>query len=544
MSLYGYERETTPNLERMASELVVFEESWSQSSWTRPSVATLLSGLYPAQHGARLVFDALSEYVETLPEILRAHGYSTAAFSTNDCIARPAFNYNQGYDLFVDEKYALADKLRRDTIDWIDSTRQTGRPFLAYVHTWEAHGPYIAPGRFADLFVGDYDGHLKNWPVLVGKRLEAYGEFSAEDVAYVRARYDGEIAYSDEVLGRLERDLKSRDLWDNTLIVITSDHGEELYERGGWDHAHSLQPERIAVPLIIKLPGGRFGGKRVTGLAGGIDVLPTVLSALGIEPPESLPGIDLLAEAEATGHTGRDHHFAEFWPAEGQERGDPSFALIRDGLLLSRERSLILDGAELHMYRQDAPFEEQRNLALVEPETFLRYAPELREKYDHCYTVRAHSPSDKKHRIAGTITSAAYISWLGATFLDEDDHVNLDRGSRIVFDIMVSGEKNQFSFQTLPPHSAVIVTLNRDATEGETPLFLGSDAEPAEENPAGIPVSVSPADMLLHDPLPVTDDSPAGLYIWRKGVKQAIKDTGASKPESDAIDNLRDFGYL
>ena len=326
LSLYGYGRVTTPFLEHLAAEALVFEEGWAQSSSTRASVASILTGLYPSQHGTRLTLDRLDGSLRTLPEMLREQGYVTAGFFTNELISRPAFNHDQGFDVFTDEGAGLGEKVRQDMFAWLDAEEE--RPFCAVLHFFDPHEPYVAPGRYCECFAGDYGGPLTAVESLIPRTLRMMRGLTPADVEYVKARYDGELRYADVVVERLVRGLKARGLWDDTLLVITADHGEEFLDHGDWGHGTNLYPEKLRVPLLIKPPGPGTGGRRIAGLASGVDIMPTVLTATGLGVPHELPGIDLLGSAGAVGATRRTQHLAEYY---GRYDWDPVYHALTQG---------------------------------------------------------------------------------------------------------------------------------------------------------------------------------------------------------------------
>ncbi|MHC4788034.1 MAG: sulfatase-like hydrolase/transferase, partial [Planctomycetota bacterium] len=170
LSLYGYNRRTSPFLEKLALESVVFEDAYSQSSWTRPSIATLLTGLYPSQHRAIGHLHRLSDSLLLLPEVLRERGYVTGGFLTGVIASSLVFQHDQGFDLFVDERLATGEKVTEDFVRWLDE--EEPKPFFAYIHTYDPHAPYEAPGRFREAFGTPSDGSLREEP-----RLESAQRF-------------------------------------------------------------------------------------------------------------------------------------------------------------------------------------------------------------------------------------------------------------------------------------------------------------------------------------------------------------------------------
>jgi arylsulfatase A-like enzyme len=287
---YGSGRPTSPRVDAFARAATLFEHSVAQAPWTRASVASIFTGLGPWMHGVQTVDDSLAEAAVTLPELLRGAGYRTAAFSTNGNVS-PATGMGQGFDEFFLEMAApRSSAVTPRVLAWLDA-HASPKPFFLYVHTADPHAPY-EPSR---------DDRLRFAP---GARPEAgtagdlkrvYAARGAERAAFVRELiplYDGEVAGNDRSFGALLDGLKSRSLYDGTLIVFVADHGEELGEHGELGHAHDLYRELLDIPLIVKWPG-QTRGERVPGLAQHVDLLPTILRAAGLTPPAGLPGVDL-----------------------------------------------------------------------------------------------------------------------------------------------------------------------------------------------------------------------------------------------------------
>jgi len=310
LGAYGDGRGLTPAIDAFAAEGVVFEDTVAQAPWTRPAVATLLTGLEPLAHGVTTLDDRLAEEAETLPEILRRAGYRTAAFSTNWHVI-PETGLAQGFDDFVftpDDFHA--DAVNRRVLAWLDEHGASStapdreEPFFLYVHTLDPHAPYEPPEPFRSRFAPGAPPDAGSRELL--KRIYAATAPEQRDqrarmMATVRDLYDGEVAFTDHAFGDLLEALRERGLYDETLIVFVSDHGEELDEHGHLGHGYDLYREVLQVPFIVRLPGGeRPGGRaRVAETVQQTDLLPTLLGRLGVEAPaelrDRLPGVDLFA---------------------------------------------------------------------------------------------------------------------------------------------------------------------------------------------------------------------------------------------------------
>ena len=292
MSLYGHAKPTTPHLARLAAEGVTFDQAIAHVPQTLPSVATLLTSTYPHEHGARTNggFRLPSESL-TLAEILRDVGYRTAAIISSFPLDR-RFGVAQGFDFFdADFTQSILTEKRRESVDrklrhfpsveqradeatakalaWLRTRQRTaaGDPFFLLVHYFDPHYPYAPPSKFMG-------------------RLGAY---------------EGEIAFVDREIGRLVIGLDVLDLRDDTLLVVTGDHGEMV----GGGHEGQIADGVLRVPLVMRHPGGLPAGVRVAAQVGLLDLAPTILDVLEVPAPESFRGTSLLPLIRAETDEGR-----------------------------------------------------------------------------------------------------------------------------------------------------------------------------------------------------------------------------------------------
>lgn len=374
LGCYGYARDTSPHIDALAADGLLFAPVVAQASWTTPAVASILTGRYPQHHGAVSLTAGLRPGIPLLPELLRAQGYATAAFVTNVNV-RGEIGFRRGFD----EYHYFPERKRRPTLHlpavelteraaaWIAG--QGRAPFFVYVHASDPHAPYAPPAALAARFAP----HAP--PALAGARdplrlvSERRSFQTPENVAYLRDLYDGDVAAVDEGFGRLVAELRRLDLYDDTLIVLVADHGEEFGEHGGLEHGSTLYREVIDVPLVIRLPDGARRG-RVETLARQVDVLPTVLEELGLPPPDGIDGRSLLtaswdATVEALSHT-----------ALGPT--------VRSALVTRRWKVIAAMGPRrgggTEIYEIDRDPEERRNVAPSAP-VMAGYASEILEDW-------------------------------------------------------------------------------------------------------------------------------------------------------------------
>ena len=289
---YGYSVDTSPILDAFAKkQAILFETVVAAAPSTTPSHASIFTSLLPVHHGAffsRRV-PLPPEHV-TMAEILKGEGYRTV--SINDGGQMDAmWGLSQGFDEYVtlpgvSIKAKFARNVKR-VFRWLDDNAEAKTPWFMFLHTYETHHPYNPDAEFYNAIGHKYSGAL---PDAIDKTLlqEINNEqlsVDEEDKRHIIAAYDAEIRSMDDAFGVLLSGLADRDLMENTIIVFTSDHGEELGEHGmmGW-HSHALWDEQLLVPLLIGLPDGSGAGARISDQVRGIDMLPTVLELLSIEP--------------------------------------------------------------------------------------------------------------------------------------------------------------------------------------------------------------------------------------------------------------------
>ena len=295
----------TPHLDRWAADAAVFDAAVSQAPWTKPSVATLLTGLLPWEHGATTHRALLRTDVPTLPELLLEQGFETTAFVTNSYVSR-RFGLDRGFSTFANNGLAGrsdADLLVHDVLRWLDE-RPSDRPFFAYVHATEPHSPYDPPAEILHRYDSEpYDGPVDFAadPMLLRSISEGRLELSARDRRRLTALYDGEIAHHDLAFGALLEGLAARGLDRNTLFVFLSDHGEELFDHGSVGHGQSVHAELVHVPLIVRHPA--LGATRIAEPVGVADLMPTILEAVGLPAPPGLAGRSLLTSLQGAGPT-------------------------------------------------------------------------------------------------------------------------------------------------------------------------------------------------------------------------------------------------
>lgn len=310
----------TPHLDALAADGWLVPDALSSSSWTLPAVASLLTGLSPRRHGVTDHDSLLPEGLATLPELFGAAGYRSGAVVGNP-ILRPDRGFLRGFDVVSRQPHEFEASLRwilrlnevavrRGWITGPDAGRKLALPTLVDGRPTSRRTGYLAADEVTDaglalvdelghedalLYLHYFDPHdpYREHPAPLFPRHPPWDEVFIDELG---ARYDGEVAFFDEHFGRLVDGLRARGAWDDAVVVVTADHGEEFLDHGGWRHGASLYDELVRVPLIVRFPGGRVPAD-APDTASLVDVLPTLLRAAGVEAPGVGEGLDLVARA-------------------------------------------------------------------------------------------------------------------------------------------------------------------------------------------------------------------------------------------------------
>jgi len=368
LSCYGYTTNRTPHIDTLARDGVRYRHAHAPSSWTKPSVATILTSLYPSTHRAICFDDILPDEVLTLPEILSAYDYHTVGF-VNNINLFPDLNFQQGYGKYyvlgADESsqnigerkyYQEAELVNRHVLPWLENehAKPGDTRFFMYIHYMDPHRPY---------FEHPYNGNVAGYN-------EPGDDPAPAEAPALSALYDGEVSYLDTHLGDVLAALKRLGLYDEALIVFTADHGEEFYEHQGWFHGKTLYEEVTAVPLIVKYPGNVRAGTVDEGLARSLDIAPTILDVSGIEPPAAMRGVSLRLPPDSPARA--QLVFAEvFCMAGAMSVRTPRYKLIEviDGDLRGRTPT--------QLYDLEIDPGETTNLAATRPDIVARLRADM-----------------------------------------------------------------------------------------------------------------------------------------------------------------------
>lgn len=294
LGCYGYNKSTTPNIDEFRKDSVLFKETIAQAPSTLSSHASIFTSLIPSHHGASfLMKKGIPQEIVTMAEILKENNYRTISYNGGGQVAAK-FGFDQGFDFYYSSGENFITTINR-SINWIkDSPNER---FFFFLHTYEIHSPYAPRKEYLDLFEKDYPGDL---PAEISddllERINAREiRIDKKDEGHIINAYDAEIYSVDKAFGILIDFLKKEDLYNNTIVIFTSDHGEELGEHGNMGiHGHTLYDELLKIPLIIKFQNSKYASKIIDEQARSIDILPTLLAVLDIPVSEVFEGTSLI----------------------------------------------------------------------------------------------------------------------------------------------------------------------------------------------------------------------------------------------------------
>lgn len=293
LGINGYKKPTSPNIDRFFGKSFIFKNAYAEAPWTLPSHAAMLTGVYPKKLNVELTTDLLAPEGISLARILKNSGYNTAAFSTGPFVTADQ-GFGQGFEFFKHyQDWQDAKTITKDSIDWLKENKKS--KFFLFIHAFQVHDPYAPEKKFAKQVDPNYKGNLNSVDISKIAAINAGREkLSPADLERISLLYDGEIAQLDYYLSKVFEKINSLGLQKNTIVILTSDHGEEFGERGLWGaHGYSVYDELLHIPLLIKIPNATAQAAQVDSLTGLIDIPPTILGLLGIEPQTNFDGINL-----------------------------------------------------------------------------------------------------------------------------------------------------------------------------------------------------------------------------------------------------------
>jgi arylsulfatase A-like enzyme len=297
---YGYEKNTTPNIDEFAKDSVLFKETIAQAPSTLPSHASIFTSLIPTHHGTFISRKTqIPRELITMPEILKENNYTTISYNGGGQVSAK-FGFDSGFDIY--ESWPSKNIIKENfiqkvnkSINWMNENNEN--KFFLFLHTFEVHIPYTPKKEYLELLEKDYSGNLSIniSRTLLNKINNRKIKMNEEDKQHIINAYDAEIYSMDYSFGKLIDFLKQEGLYDSTIIIFTSDHGEEFNEHGYMGlHSHALYDEQLKVPLIIKFPKSTYASEIINKQVRSIDILPTLLDILNVRSLDSFEGISLI----------------------------------------------------------------------------------------------------------------------------------------------------------------------------------------------------------------------------------------------------------
>ena len=377
---YGHARDTSGAMGRFFARATRFDAAYAPSSWTRPSVASLFSGLLPARHRAQIGgTNRLNRRIATLAEVLHQRGYATWGASHNVVVSEET-GFAQGFDHFLG--------VEGEVLDYPDLSRMTEgarawaggapEPFLLYLQPMNVHGPYKAPEEVRERFLGrppsfEFNYYDPLMSAISQGRLEARRGVGGSYLESLRDQYDSAVRYSMDQLATVLEALEARGVADRTLVVVTSDHGEELFDHGGFAHGYSLFEEVVRVPLFVRRPGQQ----QASVIADPVtlaDLYPSILELAGFPPRHAVDGRSFLPLLEGSPEVEErslvfDIRHPERCSARAIRRGRYKMILVESNYEGLENRAALFD--------LEADPQERRNLVAERPELARELAEEL-----------------------------------------------------------------------------------------------------------------------------------------------------------------------
>lgn len=545
LSCYGYSRETTPHLDKWAEETVLFENAIVQETYTLPSHATMFTGLYPKHHGATANAN-LAEEIETLAEVMADADYLTAAFMGARLWFFPWRGMAQGFDMFNLPR-------RREIIRDVFATHRLASAWLEYhsvpnlflvlhnmdMHAKPSNGAYQFPYGPSDpaylFFANSFDpaptfkregqDSLLGWAFL---HAASAGEITLteEEAEYCVALYDDCVRSVDLGIFQFFEELRTRGLYDKALIIVTADHGEELQDRGNWGHG-TIYEECCRVPLMIKFPGGRFGGRRVSDVVQLTDLYPTILDVLGLPGHDTRDGQSLLALLEARTPP-RELAYAQRYFQQIVRSNE--WKLIRD--IVTNEftlYNLVTDPLERRPVHGTAlPIVQ---LLKEELETFYQISPEG-------WHLTIFSPYEERDAEL-LLTTNDRFETSRFVFADRDnDKQVMVQNDRMLKINLGKIRKDELRFRTLAPQARVMLSIR---SERDFSITLGNNESVITNTYYAV---LDPADREYPPPSTTSATKPSlpTMSVWY--IEPTLRRTPTKALTPQEVEELKALGYL
>jgi len=323
----GYDKPTTPTIDSLAERGIVFTRAYSTTSWTLPAHVSMLTGLDAESHGVVESKSSIPASIRTVAERARSAGIETAGVYSGPFL-KPAFGFDRGFRTYANCS-GISDHGSSDGVDWVDrienhrishtevtnpcvrrrvaawaKSAPRGGKRLLFVHFWDVHYDYMPPPGYAEMFDPDYRGSTDFSSLFMNPAIGP--QMSARDLRHLVALYDGEIRWTDDTIAGVLSDLDAEGLLRRSVVVVTSDHGDEFFEHGWKGHQRTLYDEVLRIPLVVAWPGGPIVGRRSDEVVSLVDVAPAICRWLGLDCADLGPGGGLSDATRPGAARGRD----------------------------------------------------------------------------------------------------------------------------------------------------------------------------------------------------------------------------------------------
>ncbi len=544
LGVYGSGRSTSPRIDALARRATVFDAAWSAAPWTLPSMMSIMTSRWPSSHRVENDGLKLGQDVPTLGETMQRAGYSTGAFVSNVYVSAP-FGFNRGFDTFEDfgvtepgyrpeaRMEPTADRVTDAAVAWLG--RQEHKPVFLFVHYFDPHWPYEPPERFRALYPDDYHGPLDADYDSISKFQDPRRPLPDGYRRFLIDRYDGEIRFVDEQIGRLLDGLAAAGRGSRAWIVFTADHGEEFKDHGSIGHGRRLYEEVVRVPLVVgrAAPPAAPPAARIALPVSGIDLFPTIAELAGAVPPPGLQGTSLASLLRG----------APAAPASDRPlvcetiRLNAHLKAIRRGPLKLIQS---MDENHTELYDLAADPGERDDLSERRPEDRRGLVRALFTQVDFLsggWNVRW-SGDGRKHRFQGQIRTGGIFRTIVPLFRERGKYV-LEAPNTLNFTDDGQEGASGLSFTTAPEDAGADFYLLIDGRQVVDRIFLGGN----ENHPGFLPFPLEgrPSVEDAFAKPPRADGKELGYFIWR--LRPAGPDQSVVL-DDEIRERLRSLGYI
>jgi arylsulfatase A-like enzyme len=535
LGCYGYERQTSPNIDAIAQEGTVFERCISECPWTLPSYAAMFTGRYPTITGATTNVRFLPEDETTLAQIISEQDFATFSVYNVPWVGVSS-GLDRGFDVSRLYRNQYADVSYEFAREWM--LNHADEDCLVFIHLYDPHLPYAPKEDFLDTFDPGYEGRYKYIKENYDGLRMGTNTLTDEEKVHIEALFDEEILSCDSETGDFVGFLKEKGFYDDSLIIINSDHGEEFWEHGGFAHGHQLYDEILHIPLIVR--GPKFGKvKRVSRMCGGFDIFPTILEWLEMEVPEEISAVSLFETMKGEVEPEGRMHLSEqlYFGTEQKGVSTDGYRYILHTIDKAEELYDVTDDPEMY---KDVTAERRavsRNFRYFITEYTLNEGIGW-----HVRMYRTPKGDRLGERYEGKIVAPSGFAEVSPTRIDGDDMLE-QVGNELHFSISIPlWADRAFDFRTNDENDEVQFEILTDGDpSAEQYIFLGPDKVPAPSTN----FTMSILDPMFGLGLPVFGPQGPmhhGFYLW--GTSETLREQTTPEIDDRTREELRSLGYL